>query len=125
LTSCGEPPPVNGSAIAWQRTSGRVVEGIVTDVQGARLPGAMVQLYGTGFGAPTDKDGRFRIAGVPAREYQVLVRALGFMRVERAITLGSGEGATVLAVLERAPSGIIYDCFFAGIGRSSRSGRRQ
>lgn len=115
--ACGEPPAVNGSAIAWQRMSGNVVEGLVTDVHGAPLTGAVVQLSGTRFSGVTDKDGRLHIAGVSAREHLIVVRAIGYVRAERTISLGRDEGAKILAVLERAPSGIIYDCFGGASGR--------
>ena len=115
--TCGEPPAVNGSAIAWQRMSGNVVEGLVTDVHGAPLTGALVQLSGARFSGVTDKDGRLHIEGVPAREHLIVARAIGYVRAERTISLGRDDGARILAVLERAPSGIIYDCFGAGAGR--------
>ena len=103
--------------IAWQRMSGNVVEGLVTDVHGAPLTGALVQLSGARFSGVTDKDGRLHIEGVPAREHLIVARAIGYVRAERTISLGRDEGARILAVLERAPSGIIYDCFGAGAGR--------
>jgi hypothetical protein len=69
--SAGENPPLS-FALA---DSGRV-GGVVTDWQGAPLPGVLVNLYAPGFrflaGGRTDDQGRYLVEGIPPGEYTVL-----------------------------------------------------
>src|SRR5262245_9028127 len=55
-----------------------VVEGRVTDANsGNPLPGAQVVVTGGSVEASTDRDGRFRLAAVPAGDRVVVVTYLG------------------------------------------------
>ena len=72
------------------------VEGEVTDTSGALVPGARVTLRGTGFAGDrsllSDREGRFRFAGLPAGEYTLIAGAPGFKAFRSApMALEAGE----------------------------------
>jgi Carboxypeptidase regulatory-like domain len=88
------------SALGWttpaaaQATSG-VIAGVVTDAQGAVLPGVTLTLRNseTGFTRTdvTEADGRYRVGGLPPGRYELKVELGGFTSVEvRDITLTIG-----------------------------------
>lgn len=66
------------AGIASAQTGAGVISGRVTD-QGTSAPlvGANVALDGTAFSTSTDRTGEFQLTGVPAGEYEVVVRYLG------------------------------------------------
>jgi hypothetical protein len=70
---------------ATQVTSG-AVSGVITDAQGAVLPGVALALRNaeTGFTrtAVTDADGRYRLAGLPPGRYELKADLSGFAPVE-------------------------------------------
>ena len=78
-----------------------VIAGRVTDASTQNpLPSVQVQLVGTTRGAVTGDDGRFRIAGLPAGQYQVRVLRVGYQSSTRTVALadaGSSELAFSLA----------------------------
>lgn len=57
------------------------------------LPGANVMLKGTGMGASTDRSGSFRIFNVPAGDYEIVVRYIGYDESSVSVTVGSGAVA--------------------------------
>lgn len=66
------------------------ITGSVRDArQNETLNGATVQLAGSEYFAVTDESGRFLIANVPAGNYTVVVRFLGFTPEERIINVTS------------------------------------
>ncbi|MBX3147048.1 MAG: TonB-dependent receptor [Gemmatimonadales bacterium] len=77
-----------GSADA-QQTGG--VEGRVTGAAKEPIHAALVQVIGTGKSVQTSPDGRYRIEGIPAGQYTVAVRAIGWKtaRIPVAVTAGS------------------------------------
>src|SRR5581483_4989504 len=68
------------------RAAGGRVEGKVTDPKGAVVAGAAVTQTETNltFTAVTDKQGQFKIEGVPAGVYTLTVAAQGFSEAQRA-----------------------------------------
>ena len=78
--------------------SGRITDG----VSGAPLIGADVMLEGTAFSAATDPTGAFRLIGVPAGRYELLVLYLGH-KDERA-TVEVVPGRTVAVEVKLAPA---------------------
>ncbi|MFZ0272720.1 MAG: TonB-dependent receptor [Acidobacteriaceae bacterium] len=76
--------------LGWaQQTT--AVEGTVTDVSGAVIPGAHVTLAGVAakLSAVADGEGAFRFAGVTPGQYEVRVCAQGFAPSEQAATVGT------------------------------------
>jgi iron complex outermembrane receptor protein len=82
------------------------VEGQVTDaITGAPLPGANVMLLAGEMqrqvgGAATDIDGVYRLSGIPADSYVLVVRFVGYTELRRSVDLEGGETATVDVALE-------------------------
>ncbi|MCH8487615.1 MAG: TonB-dependent receptor [Candidatus Cyclonatronum sp.] len=85
---------VFSSASAQQGT----IQGTVTDENREPLPGATVLLSGTGFGTSTDANGEYQL-NVPAGEYTVLIRFVGYQAFRQQISLGSGAAVTLNAQL--------------------------
>ena len=53
--------------------------GIVTECRtGEYLPGANIYLEGTNLGTSTDREGFFKITGVPDGSYTLVVNYIGF-----------------------------------------------
>ncbi|MDQ6881313.1 MAG: carboxypeptidase-like regulatory domain-containing protein, partial [Pseudomonadota bacterium] len=67
-------------------TARGAVTGVVVDsVTRVAVAGAQVMLRATALGAQTDVLGRYRIAGVPAGDYELLVRRIGYAAATRPI----------------------------------------
>jgi carboxypeptidase family protein/TonB-dependent receptor-like protein len=70
---------------AAQATSG-AISGVITDAQGAVLPGVALTLRNTDTGflrtTATDADGRYRLAGLPPGRYELRTELSGFTSVE-------------------------------------------
>jgi outer membrane receptor protein involved in Fe transport len=81
-----------------------VVEGRVTDqATGSPIVGAVVTIDGLSQRAFTTNLGRFRLTGVPAGNYTVRVRFIGYTPVERSIVVASdGPPVGVDLVLARS-----------------------
>jgi len=80
-----------------------VIEGRVTDVRSRQgIVGVTVSLQGTGLGAVTSEDGRFRIVNVPPGTYNVVARRLGYAPHRQAIVVGTDQAAVADIVLENA-----------------------
>jgi TonB family protein len=86
---------------ALPESSGRVT-GRILDASGAAIPGAQVSArYGAYVrSAVSGPAGDFAIAGLPAGEYQLDVRAAGFSRYMQSIQLRTGRTANVRPVLD-------------------------
>src|SRR5580693_6864597 len=70
------------SAGAWSQTQLATVSGTITDPSGALVPGVSVTIFSQGTGlkrsTPTDTDGEYRFAGLPAGTYSLRVEKPGF-----------------------------------------------
>jgi hypothetical protein len=88
--------------------AGGTIEGRVTDPKGAIVVGATVTatdpVTNQNFTAITDKQGHFKIEGLPAGAYSVVISAAGFSDARReAVGVEDGAVATVDIKLEIAP----------------------
>lgn len=64
------------------------------------VPGANVFLSGTDIGASTNVNGEYRIEGIPAGSYTVLVRFIGYRQITQEIELAEGDEFTADFELE-------------------------
>ena len=72
------------------------VEGTVTDSEtGGVLPGAQVLIGQLNLGAVTDADGQYSIDNVPAGQFVVEVRFIGFSTQQKTVTVTDGQTAIV------------------------------
>ena len=78
------------------------IGGTVRDAGGLPLPGVNVVAEGTGRGAATDLDGRYRIDRLAPGTYTLTASAIGYERQERSVTLSAGAAVTVDFVLAEA-----------------------
>jgi len=80
---------------AWAQ-AGPSVQGTITETEsGALLPGAEVSLEGTQFRTRSGSDGRYRLDGVPAGDYTLVVSYVGFEDFETGVTVAAGETASL------------------------------
>jgi len=64
--------------------------GRVSDSSGAHsLGGAQIEIVGTNYRAVTDASGEYRIGGLPAGEYTVIVRYVGAIQTSQTVTIGA------------------------------------
>ncbi len=83
-------PCVSGTAALAAQKTGTVI-GTVTDAaSGQPIGDASVSLAGAVVSATTDLAGRYRLTGVPAGEYTVRVRAVGYGTREEEVTVAAG-----------------------------------
>src|SRR5438552_4952911 len=88
--------------------AGGRIEGKVTDPKGAIVLGAAVTVTDPAtnktFTAKTDKQGRYKIEGLPAGTYSLVVSAPGFSDARRdSVKVEEGAAATIDVPLEIAP----------------------
>ena len=82
-----------GTALAQ---NGPSVQGTITEKEsGALLPGAEVSLDGTPYRTRSGSDGRYRLDGVPAGDYTLVVNYVGFEDFEASVTVTAGETASM------------------------------
>ncbi len=80
------------------------IEGTVTDqATGQPLEAARVLLIGTGRIETTNREGHYRVRGVPEGSYQVQVIRLGFRPVTDTANVAPGETVTLDFAMEPAP----------------------
>ena len=64
------------------------IKGVVTDsLTSETLIGANVFIMGTGFGAATDFEGEYRINGIPAGDYTLIVSYIGYISKEYPVKI--------------------------------------
>ena len=82
--------------------SGRIEGAVLEEGIGRPLVGVNVRVEGTALGAATAADGRFAIEDVPAGEYVLAARALGFERARDTVRVEAGRTSEVtFRLLER------------------------
>jgi len=88
------------------RTSGRLLGGVVGRVADAAtkrpISGASVSLDGTAFRTRTGDDGAFRITGVGAGTYRLVVRRIGYQVYSAPVTIKDDGTETIVATLTAA-----------------------
>jgi TonB-dependent starch-binding outer membrane protein SusC len=94
------------SQTASQTAERGTLRGQVTDRRSGRLlPGAQIQVEGTGLGTLTDGAGRYVLAGVPAGDVVLRVRYLGYGEATREVSVqAGGDQAVDFALAEAALS---------------------
>jgi TonB-dependent starch-binding outer membrane protein SusC len=91
------------AATAHAQANGRIV-GRVSAEDGRPIPGIQITVTGTSRGAASDTAGRFTIGGVPAGNYTVLARGIGFASSSKPVTVTASQSATVDFTLTTAPA---------------------
>ncbi|WP_462319261.1 TonB-dependent receptor [Marinilabilia sp.] len=76
------------------------ISGRVLDTEQFPLPGANVYIESIEKGAVSDREGKYRIANVPAGDYELTVSFIGFDTQVMSITVGEGETTTQDFTLE-------------------------
>jgi len=94
-------PAAGGAQQQQQASRPAVLAGAVRDPAGAPIPGAGVQLDGSGQWVGVDERGQFRIAGLAAGRHVLRVRALGFAAIEGTLDLVADSTIEVDVTLER------------------------
>ena len=89
-----------GAGRAWAQGATATILGTVTDMSGAAVPDAMVQVKNTGTGATqsvaADAQGRFRVPDLGIGDYEVQAAKTGFSTmVHKGITLAVGAQTVV------------------------------
>jgi len=87
---------------AAENRTGVITGRVTVEGTGQPLAGAQVQIPGLNVGSLTSSDGQYRIEGVPAGEFQLTVVMLGYGRVERSITVVSGQTQVLNIELRRS-----------------------
>ncbi len=71
-------------AATWLTAQTGTITGLVSDAKtNETLVGAIVRLEGTDFASDTDLDGRFVIAGIPPRTYNLIISYVGYETLTR------------------------------------------
>lgn len=84
--------------LALQGTlTGRVTE----EGSGRMLPGAQVEVVGTGLGSLSGSNGSFSIANVPVGQVEVRVQMLGYAPRTESVTIVSGQSVNLEIILRR------------------------
>ena len=70
----------------------QIIKGVLTDEEtGEAIPFANVVLDGTRYGAATDLNGFFLINKMPAGDYTLRVRFVGYQEYNEPVTIGKGQ----------------------------------
>ncbi|MEM1057058.1 MAG: TonB-dependent receptor [Bacteroidota bacterium] len=85
--------------------TGSVAGTVTAAATGESLPGANVLLIGTGTGAATDLDGRYRIDGVSEGRARLVASFVGYTADTLSVAIVSGETVTLDFVLQ--PGGLL------------------
>lgn len=74
------------------------IKGVVK-ANGIPLPLAHVQIFPGGIGTTSDKDGRFVIEGIPEGTYTLNISSLGYMELNKEITIQKGKVLSLELIL--------------------------
>jgi hypothetical protein len=77
-----------------------VIDGVVSDTNLAPLQGAFVTVLSTKIRVGTGPNGRFRITRVPAGEYLIIVKRVGYRPTSAVIDVAPGDTARLSYTLE-------------------------
>ena len=90
---------LNLSLIYAQRSA--VIYGTITDKSSSTtLPAATIVIDGTAIGTITDKEGKYRLMGVPTGEQIIAVSFIGFNKYTQKVTIKPGDNIELNVVLE-------------------------
>lgn len=96
--------PLAASPARAQRTRAGVIDGIVTDTLLVPLDRADITVLSTSLRIETGPSGHFRIIEMPAGQYLVIVRHIGFRPVSGIIEVAAGDTVRLSYALERSRS---------------------
>jgi hypothetical protein len=88
-------------ASAQTRPTSAVIDGIVTDTSLARLAGATVAIAGSPTEVTTDERGHFRILGLSAGRYVLMIRHVGFASLPSVVDVAERDTVRGAFTLER------------------------
>jgi len=88
--------PAGAELTPFQVAQSGIITGQVTDAATGRpLTGAQISIVGAGTGGLSSADGRFRIAGVPARAVEVRAEMIGHATATETVTVVAGQTHTL------------------------------
>jgi hypothetical protein len=99
--------PMRGVRADDPSLNGGTLEGRVTDDGGKPVAHAKVEVIGTEYAAVTDENGRYRLSGVPAGDYQLHAYTTGYYQLSPVnVTVVANKTAAVdLSVRYVSPPG--------------------
>jgi hypothetical protein len=89
------------SAHAQSRPASGAIDGVVTDASLMALPDATASILGSSIRVVTGANGRFRILGIPAGQYILVVHRLGYAPSSMALQVAGGDTLRMSFTLER------------------------
>jgi hypothetical protein len=100
----GNPVSANGRADSSLARRFGVIDGAVSDTNLAPLRAAFVSIVGTKIRVGTGPNGRFRIVDVPAGQYLLVVRRVGYHPASSTIELAANDTLRLAYTLDPAPA---------------------
>jgi len=95
------------------------ITGTVTDLTGAVIPGATVEVRETSSGktrtAKTNAAGQFSLSGLPAGDYKVQLAVPGFKSISREFTVHARDRAVLSVVLDVGASSTVVEVSGAAV----------
>lgn len=80
------------------------LDGIIVEAQSHQpLPGVHVSVAGTGYGAASDRDGKFTIRNLSPGEYRIDFQLIGYKKASRTVTIDGDSGRSLEIALEVFP----------------------
>jgi hypothetical protein len=93
-------------APAQSRPVPGAIDGVVTDTNLVSLGDANASILGSGIQVVTGANGRFRILGLPAGHYILIVRRLGYAPTSTALQVAGGDTLRVSFALEKVATAL-------------------
>jgi iron complex outermembrane receptor protein len=84
------------ATIAFAQTG--TISGKVTDDEGQPLPGALVEIVGTGLKTTADAEGGFTISDVPAGQHTVQASTYSYRTQTATVTVNPGQTPVVKSI---------------------------
>jgi TonB-dependent receptor len=82
---------ITGADMLFAQSSGSVTGRVLNAESGRALIGANVVLEGTSYGSATSQSGTYRLQQIPAGDYTLIVRYIGFEEKRESITITAGQ----------------------------------
>ncbi|GAA4324611.1 TonB-dependent receptor [Mucilaginibacter gynuensis] len=105
------------SGFAFAQTGS--ISGTVLDTKRETLPGVTVSVDGTTLGTATDVNGAFKINGVTAGAHTLTVKYIGYVTMQKAVTVASGQNA-VVEIQMSAQTQSLNEVVVIGYGTATR-----
>lgn len=98
------PPPTSARPIG-ARAFG-AIDGIVSDTNLTPIQAAFVSILGTKIRVGTGPNGRFRIVNVPAGQYLVIVKRVGYRPTSGVVDVAASDTLRLAYTLDRIPESL-------------------